>query len=1011
MVPSSRVVPSGALIFLATACAAAPAAPGQRRAPTETIAIRVSEGTRLAFDLSPDGRRLVFDLLGQLWEVPADGGEARALTHAVRDTAEDLDPSFAPDGRRVLFRGERRGRTGMWLLTPGEPGPRQLTQLADPDGYEGNAAWSPDGRTVALVRVLRPDSGGGRPRSTIALLDPVTDSTRELLVTGIPTPNLRDPAWEPGGERIAVVERMVGAPRGGRIWIVPAAGGAATPLTPETVPALAPAFAPDGHRIAFFAPDSAALAQVWVLDLRSGQASPRRLTSHADVSPTRVRWSADGRELLYSADGRFWRVPAAGGQAREIPFVARLGFERPRRMLPQARFPEPGRPDTVRAFSGLALSPDGRSIGMIALGKLWVMPVGGTPRAIGDLPRTARHLAWSADGARMAWSAGRPGEEDLFATGISTGTTARLTALPGREVFPAWSPDGRHLSFVHAQRERKPYLRIAEAGIRELADPGATRIVDSVDLNWTASDVDTPQWSPGSDGLLYLNGGWAPDPPTGATFTRLSGGSRKVGRVPDSPLFLRWTPQGIVFIRHARLWRAPFDSTGMLGPAEPLGSDPAMYGSAAGDGTILYISEGGLRLRAPDGRERRLGWPLSYTPPVAAPLLIRNARIIDGAGTPVTAPRDILIEGGRITRIDQPGAIDTARRAVVDAAGRFVMPGLMDLHAHEYRPDLLPGFLYFGVMTVRDQGAPLAPLVASAEAIAAGVFDGPRVGYGALQFYTDWAYDTEEGLGIEPEADPEHAVRSVALAAALGAQHIKTRTFRRWDINARLIAEAHRRGMRATGHCAYQLPLVAAGMDAQEHSGFCDPRGGGYLYDDVVQLFRAAGIAMVPTIAYVAFAQRMTRPDLLDSDQELAPFLPDRGSFGWMVGMNPAMRRTWARMAERARQATFKLSQAGVTIGTGTDIWQVPAAVHLELEELVSAGLTPLEAIRAATGSAAKILGMEETLGTIQPGKWADLVILDADPLADIRNTRKIRTLVQAGRVVDRQGLLERFQR
>lgn len=1006
----SRAISSRTLLLLVTACAGKPSSPVQPRAGTETISIQVSEGTRLAFDLSPDGRRLVFDLLGQLWEVAAEGGQARSLTNAVRDTAEDLDPSFAPDGRRVLFRGERTGRTGMWLLTAGEPSPRQLTQLQVPDGYEGNAAWSPDGKTVAFVRVLPPDSAGGRPRSTIALLDPVTDSTRLLRIDGIPTPNVRDPAWEPGGKRIAVVARPVGAPRGGRIWIVDAAGGTATPLTAETVSALAPAFAPDGRRIAFFAPDSADLAQVWVLDLGSEQTSPRRLTSHADVSPTRVRWSSDGRELFYSADGRFWRIPATGGTPKEIPFTARLAFERPRRLLPQAHFPEPGKPDSVRGFAGLALSPDGRSIGMIALGKLWVMPVGGKPRAIADLPRTARHLAWSADGASMAWSAGRPGDEDLFATNVTAGTIARLTALPGREVFPAWSPDGRHLSFVHAQRERKPYLRVAEAGIRELSDPGATRIVDSVDLGWTASDADTPQWSPWSDGLLYLNGGWAPGQPTGGTITELSGASWKLTRVPDSPLFLRWTAQGIVFIRHARLWRAPFDSTGMLGPAEPLGSDPAMYSSTASDGTILYLSEGGLRLRAPDGRERRLGWPLSYTPPVAASLLIRNARIIDGAGSPVTAPRDILIEGGRITRIDQSGAIDTTGRAVVEAAGRFVMPGLMDLHGHEYRPDLLPGFLYFGVMTVRDQGAPLAPLVASAEAIAAGVFEGPRVGHGALQFYTDWAYDTEEGLGIEPEADPEHAARSVSLASALGAQHIKTRTFRRWDINARLIAEAHRRGMRATGHCSFQLPLVAAGMDAQEHTGFCDPRGGGHIYDDVVQLFRVADIAMVPTIAYVSLAQRMTRPDLLDSDLELTPFLPDRSSFGWMVGLNAELRRGWTRMAERARQVTLKLSRAGVIIGTGTDIWQVPTGVHMELEELVNAGLTPLEAIRAATGGAAKILGMEETLGTIAPGKWADLVILDADPLADIRNTRKIWTIVQAGRVVDRKGLLERFR-
>ena len=1011
MVLSRRMIGPGALLLLVTACTNNPPSSAPPRAGTETISIRVSEGTRLAFDLSPDGRRLVFDLLGQLWEVAAEGGEARPLTNAVRDTAEDLDPSFAPDGRRVVFRGERRGRTGLWLLTPGEPGPRQLTQLPDPDGYQGHAAWSPDGNVIAFVRVLPPDTAGRRPRSTIALLDPTTDSTRGLRIDGLPTPDVRDPAWEPGGKRIAVVARPVGAPTGGRIWIVDAAGGKATPLTAETVSALAPAFSPDGHRIAFFAPDSGGLSQVWVQDLQTARAAPKRLTGHADVSPTRVRWSADGSALLYSADGRFWRIPATGGRPTEIGFTAQLAFERPRRALPQAHFPEPGKPDSVRAFSGLALSPDGRSIGMIALGKLWVMPVGGKARAIAEVPRSARYLAWSADGARMAWSAGRYGAEDLFATNLAGGTTYRITALPGREVFPAWSPDGRHLSFVHAQPERKPYLRIAEAGIRELSDPAATRILDSVDLAWSASDADTPQWSPQSDGLLYLNGGWAPGQPTGATITRLSGTSWKLDRVPDSPLFLRWTDRGIVFVRHARLWRAPFDSIGMLGPAEPLGPDPAMYSSAASDGTLLYISEGGLRLRAPDGREQRLGWPLSYTPPVAPPLLIRNARIIDGTGSPVTAPRDILIEGGKITRIGQSGAIDTARRAVVDAAGRFVMPGLMDLHAHEYRPDLLPGFLYFGVMTLRDQGAPVAPLVASAEAIAAGVFDGPRVGYGALQFYTDWAYDTEEGLGVEPEADPEHAVRSVALAAAFGAQHIKTRTFRRWDINARLIAEAHRRGMRATGHCSYQLPLVAAGMDAQEHSGFCGARGGGYIYDDIVQLFRAADIAMVPTISYVALAQRMTRLDLLDSDQELVPFLPERSSFGWMVGLNPEVRRVWAGMAERARQVTLRLSRAGVTIGTGTDIWQVPTGVHMELEELVAAGLTPLEAIRAGTGSAARILGVEETLGTIAPGKWADLVVLDADPLADIRNTRKIRTIVQAGRVVDRKGLLERFQR
>src|SRR6185369_14346465 len=202
-------------LFLISLC------PAQTRPPAQfrTITIRVKEGTNLGFDLSPDGRAIVFDLLGQLWLVPGSGGNARILTDAVRDSAEDLDPSFSPDGGRVVFRGERNGRTGLWLLSLNSDRPQQLTQLSNPDGFDGHASWSPDGRFIAFARAVPPDLSNPRGRFVIMSLQVGSGNLRELSITGIPGRFVSDPVWQPGGKEIAFVTRMPAGERGGRLWM------------------------------------------------------------------------------------------------------------------------------------------------------------------------------------------------------------------------------------------------------------------------------------------------------------------------------------------------------------------------------------------------------------------------------------------------------------------------------------------------------------------------------------------------------------------------------------------------------------------------------------------------------------------------------------------------------------------------------------------------------------------------------------------------------------------------
>jgi Tol biopolymer transport system component/imidazolonepropionase-like amidohydrolase len=986
-------------------------------ARTETIAVDTREGTALAFDVSPSDGSIVFDLFGQLWTVPTGGGAARAITDAVRDTAEDLDPSFSTDGRGVAFHAERAGKRGLWLLDLGSGKVRQLTRLGNPDEYHGDASWSPDGRTIAFTRMAA-DSADHRWHSRIALVDVASGSVRVIPIEKTQKLEMRAPTWTPDGRQIAFVAASPANPRGGRLHLIDIAGGRATPLSVDSTPALGATFSPDGKRIAFLARDSASRVQVYVQDVASDRAAaPARLTSHDDVSFTRVRWTRDGSAILYSADGKLRKVAARGGESAIIEFNAHLAITRAVRNLRSVHFTDPGKTVPARAFLGLALSPDAQRIAAIALGKLWIIDVNGPARAIVDVPWTARGLAWSPDGNEVAWSAGMLNEEDLYAANIRTGATRQLTALPGREALPAYSPDGRYLAFMH-QKGEVGALRLIDAHPASAPkDTTQTRRLGVGAVSWTRG-VDTyPQWSPQSNGLLLV-GPSDTDKPTTATIVRLDGKRDTITKFVDAPIFLSWNRNGtLTYVRHDRLWRAQFDGSRMVrGAPKAIASDAALYASTSNDGSILYISTDGLRLRSPTGSLQHLGWPITYTPAPAPALVIRNARIIDGLGNAASAPADIVVEQGRITRIAAGGTITSDAR-VMDATGKFVMPGLMELHAHTYRPDLLAATLYYGITTIRDQGSSIAPLVAYGDGIAAGITAGSRVTYGGFQFYSDWPFDEEQGRGIEPEADSQHVKRSVSLAEAFGAQHIKTRTFRRWDINARMIAEAHRRGMRATGHCSTQLPLIAAGMDAKEHAGHCSTRATPtpyafndvLLYDDQVQLFRAAQLAFVPTISYLAFAVRVgENPKLLDADSDVTAFA-SREDFTWMLEMDKASRERTKRAVLDARTTVAKLLRAGVTVGTGTDLWQYPAAVHLELEELVAAGLTPAEAIRASTSSAARIIGAERELGSIEVGKLGDLVILDASPLDDIRNTRRISAVVQNGRVVNRSAIRDSF--
>jgi hypothetical protein len=275
-----------------------------------------------------------------------------------------------------------------------------------------------------------------------------------------------------------------------------------------------------------------------------------------------------------------------------------------------------------------------------------------------------------------------------------------------------------------------------------------------------------------------------------------------------------------------------------------------------------------------------------------------------------------------------------------------------------------------------------------------------------VEIDTDWPFSSGGRAGVWPEDDVHHLERAIRLIPGLGSALVKIHSSSGWAAQIRTVAGAHTLGRRVTGHCAYPLTLVAAGIDSKEHLGWqCTIHDVGTWYDDLVQLYAKSGIPIVPTLALFLNSDRQQgRSAPLPTEVAGLFSEAERGRVERSLNFR---RLTPANTLDlgHALDAARKLHRSGVLLGAGTD-FERPDGLQYELEALVAASLTPLEAIAAATSQAARIMGASAEIGGIAPGLLGDIVILDADPTHDIRAVRRVWGVVQGGVVIDRQQLV-----
>jgi len=443
-------------------------------------------------------------------------------------------------------------------------------------------------------------------------------------------------------------------------------------------------------------------------------------------------------------------------------------------------------------------------------------------------------------------------------------------------------------------------------------------------------------------------------------------------------------------------------------------------------------------------------------------IAITHVTVVDSKGAPPRPNSTVLIEGSKISAVGADPSIAIPSGAhIIDATGKFLIPGLADMHVHltgsgeptGSREFILPLLVANGITTVRDMGGKVELLKQLRSEIDSGQHLGPQT------FFTG-PYLDGDPPGYQPAIvvkTPADARSAVDLLSSKGVDFIKTQSRLERDPYFAIAEESRKKGIRFVGHVPDRISVLEASQAGQasiEHlTGVLlgcsskeselrqeqfapDPPNAtpeqslarfrdwqrklldSYSQDKATALFHAFvanGTWQVPTFPIIVHFGFLTPQTDLSADPRMA-YVPQNERSLWRQGIHDRMEfRTEPDFAFRAEvvkrylELVGKMQSAGVRIMAGTDFAAANvfpgSSLHEDLAFLVRAGLTPMQALQAATKNPAEFLGKLQTQGTIEPGKTADLVLIDANPLDDIHNTQKIRAVFLKGKFLDRNAL------